>query len=167
MVLAHTSKANAENPQSQPPAGPIGSVFLGNLSRLNWYARREPSEGDIRISFTCTKNTFGPDLPPVAMRVRFDRDGDRTLAAHVEQIDAAGLTTPTGAERRSLWRRMADELRAGAMRPVDLAKALGAAPDVVGRTARAHRDTFYVNPGKRGVQGVIGLLDRRTEDGHE
>ena len=35
--------------------------------------------------------------------------------------------------------------------------------DTVSRIARANRNIFVVLPGKKGVQGSIGLLDSRDE----
>lgn len=164
LVLGHVPKSVADaTTDDAAPGGPIGSVFLGNLSRMNWFIRREPPDGTstIRAGLICKKNTFGPDLPPVGIEVHFDRQSNQTRCVTIEQVEATSVSTVAG--NIPIWKRMAAELRRGPMTPFALADAINESPDSVSRTARKMRDAFVVFPGKKGVQGNISLREGRHE----
>lgn len=165
LVLGHVPKAVADaTAPAAAPGGPIGSVFLGNLARMNWFMRREPPDGTstVRAGLICTKNSLGPDLPPVGLEIRFHRVDGQTRRVSIEQVEAE--TVSTVASNIPVWKRMSAELRRGPLTPVALAEAINSTSDTVARTARAMRQAFVVFPGTKGKQGTISLREGRDDE---
>jgi hypothetical protein len=130
LVIAHVSKASADN---HGPARPYGSVFVQNLARSTWEVRRAKDEDDdLVVALYHRKANHGRLHPPISLRLAFTDSAVTIAAADLgQQADLmAGL---------SITRRILHALRAGPKTEDDLVSLVDAAEGSVARLLRRLR----------------------------
>jgi AAA domain len=123
IVLAHTTKAGESH-------RPFGSAYWHNLTRSSWYVESNPSPdaGGADLVLRHRKNTFGPRMAPVGLRLHF-ADGRVTA----ERFDAP---PEAGEARTNTHDQILAALASGPRTVAELAAALGVAPDTIAKRLR-------------------------------
>src|SRR5262245_34426064 len=134
LVLAHVSKAAADQPQGA--ARPYGSVFVRNLARSAWELRRAEEAGgdELLLAAYHRKSNGGRRALPFGLRLRFEPSGAMTVA------DADLAEAPDLLARTSVGKRVTVALASGALTVGELATEVGASEATVGRVLRRLRD---------------------------
>jgi hypothetical protein len=114
LVIAHVSKASAEQSRK---ARPFGSVYVQNLARSTIEVRRQEAvgdEADTTVSLYHRKSNQGRHAPASALTFAFDQDG--AISIRRAEPDTSGST---------LAAQILEALRHGALTGTDIAEQLG------------------------------------------
>lgn len=129
LVIAHVSKASAD--QRTGSSRPFGSVYVQNLARSVWEARKPDDDGGDTwtLGLYHRKVNQGRLFPPIGIKVTFE--------SGVIRLGAQDLADePDLLARTSLTFRIRHALRDGARTPSDLASEVKGDKESVGRTLR-------------------------------
>jgi hypothetical protein len=136
LVIAHVSKAGAEN---RGPSRPYGSVYVTNLARSVWEARRSEDDGgaDLNLGLFHRKVNRGRLLAPLGFKVTFDEGGIFLGSQDLQH-------QPDLLARASLAFRLQKALAGGARSVAELVEETGKSTDTVARTLRRLRGSGKV-----------------------
>lgn len=157
LVIAHVSKASAEQTHSRP----FGSVYVSNLARSTIEARRQDTEDsdDLSLSLYHRKTNHGRQAKPSALVFNFDHSGAITIRKGEPDMKSASLPA-----------QILDALRSGAKTVPEIAEEVAKTEAHVRKELNAlEKRTNVVRistvSGGRGNKTQWGLADRnRTED---
>jgi len=151
ILVGHTSK------DEQKRRTVYGNVFFNNYARAVWLAKRESEDGDdeIRVGLFHRKHNNSRGHAPLGFKFSFF--DDHTSVERADIRDTAMV-----AEEMSANSKILNLLRDGALKPTDLAKALGMKDGTVRQAIRRFKRKGFViqlDDGRYGLPAHPGGTD--------